>query len=60
MRKTYSKEFKIEIVRKIANNLTTVGQVAKEYHISFPIASRWVAEFNRYGNQPFRGLYSQT
>ena len=59
MRKTYSKEFKLEIVRKIANNLTTVGQVAKEYHISRPIVSRWVAEFNRYGNHAFRGHGNQ-
>lgn len=55
MRKTYNREFKLEIVRKIVTKETTVNAVASEYNISRPIVSRWVAEFNRYGNKAFSG-----
>lgn len=54
-RKTYSKEFKIEIAKKIAAKKITVSAVAFEYGISRPIISRWVSEFTRYGNQAFTG-----
>ena len=55
MRKTYDKAFKTEIVKQIVANKTTVSKVASEYKISRPIVSRWVSEFNRYGNQAFTG-----
>lgn len=55
MRKTYDRTFKLEIVRKIVAKETTVSSVASEYNISRPIVSRWVAEFNRYGNKVFSG-----
>ena len=55
MRKTYDKTFKIEIAKQIVDKKTTVSKVASEYMISRPIVSRWVSEFNRYGNQAFSG-----
>lgn len=55
MRKAYDRTFKLEIVRKIVAKETTVSSVASEYNISRPIVSRWVAEFNRYGNKAFSG-----
>ena len=55
MRKTYDKAFKIEIASQIVAKKTTVSAVASEYKISRPIVSRWVSEFNRYGNQAFAG-----
>lgn len=55
MRKTYEKEFKLEIARQITEKEITVSEVALEYKISRPIVSRWVSEFNRYGKQAFSG-----
>jgi len=55
MRKTYDQAFKLKIAKQIVNKETTVSQVAVEYHISRPIISRWLSEFNRYGNQAFSG-----
>lgn len=55
MKKTYDKAFKMQIAKQIAAKKTTVSEVAAEYQISRPIVSRWVSEFNRYGNQAFSG-----
>lgn len=55
MRKTYSKEFKISMCKSIASEKTTVTRVAKDYGISRPIVSRWLAEYKRYGNNAFSG-----
>ena len=55
MRKTYSKAFKINIIKQINNKQTTVSSVASEYGISRPIISRWVSEYHRYGNEAFSG-----
>lgn len=55
MRKTYDKEFKVKVTRDIINEFTTVGQVSKEFGITRPIVSRWVAEYKRYQNKAFTG-----
>lgn len=55
MRKTYDKAFKMEIAKKIVAQKTSVTALAAEYNISRAIVSRWVSEFNRYGNQAFNG-----
>lgn len=55
MRKTYSKEFKIDVCKSIVSKETTVSKVAKDYGISRPIASRWLSEYKRYGNNAFSG-----
>lgn len=55
MRKTYDKDFKIQIMQQIIDKKSTVSSFASEYNISRPIVSRWVSEFNRYGNQAFSG-----
>ena len=55
MRKTYDKAFKLEISKQIVAKKMTVSAVASEYKISRPIVSRWVSEFNRYGNKAFSG-----
>lgn len=43
MRKTYDKDFKLDIAKQIVAKKTTVSVVAEEYSISRPIVSRWVA-----------------
>ncbi len=55
MRKTYEKEFKLKICKEIKAKQTTVTEVSNEYGISRPIVSRWVSEYNRYGNKAFSG-----
>jgi len=51
----YEKEFKVQVCKKILNEESTVGETAKEYSISRPIVSRWVAEYRRYKNKAFSG-----
>lgn len=51
----YNKDFKIQICKAIEANATTVGKAAKEYAISRPIVSRWLAEYKKYGNKAFSG-----
>ena len=51
----YEKEFKIEVCKKILNEESTVGETAKEYSISRPIISLWVAEYRRYKDRAFSG-----
>lgn len=55
MRKTYDKEFKVKVAKDILNELTTVGQVSKEFGITRPMVSRWIAEYKRYKNKAFTG-----
>jgi transposase len=55
MRKTYEKEFKLEICKKIREGKKTVTEISKEYEISRPIVSRWMAEYKKYGNRAFKG-----
>ncbi len=55
MRKTYDREFKLNICWKINKKEVTVTEGANEYGISRPVISRWVSEFNRYGNKSFSG-----
>jgi transposase len=55
MRKVYDRDFKLKVSRDIKNGSRTVTEVAGEFGISRPIVSRWLAEFNRYGNKAFTG-----
>lgn len=55
MRKTYPKDFKVQICRDILTGQKTVGEISKEYEIARPIVSRWLAEYKRYGNNAFAG-----
>jgi len=55
MRKTYDKEFKVKVAKDIINELTTVGQVSKDFGVTRPMVSRWVAEYKRYKNKAFTG-----
>lgn len=55
MRKTYTKEFKIQICRSLTNGKTRIVDIANEYSISRPIVSRWLAEYKRYGSDAFTG-----
>jgi len=51
----FSKAFKVEVAKDIINELSMVGQVSKEYGITRPMVSRWVAEYKRYKNKAFTG-----
>lgn len=55
MRKTYPKDFKVQICQDILTGQKTVGEISKEYGIARPIVSRWLAEYKRYGNNAFAG-----
>ncbi len=55
MRKTYTKEFKLQICSSILNGQSKISEIANEYSISRPIISRWVAEYKRYGTNSFTG-----
>ena len=55
MRKTYSKEFKLQVCHSITTGKYTVTEVAKQYAISRPIVSRWLAEYKRYSKDAFTG-----
>lgn len=55
MRKTYDKEFKVKVAKNIINELTTVGQVSKDFGVTRPMVSRWVAEYKRYKSKAFTG-----
>lgn len=53
MRKTYSKEFKLQVCHSITTGKHTVTEVANQYAISRPIVSRWLAEYKRYSKDAF-------
>lgn len=55
MRKTYSKDFKLEICQSVCNGQARVNDIARQYAISRPIVSRWLAEYKRYGTEAFTG-----
>ena len=55
MRKTYSKEFKLQVCHSITTGKYTVTEVAKQYAISRPIVSRWLAEYKRYSKDALKG-----
>lgn len=55
MRKTYDKAFKVKVAKDIINELTTVGQVSKDFGVTRPMVSRWVAEYKRYKSKAFTG-----
>ncbi len=40
MRKTYTKEFKLQICSSILNGQSKISEIANEYSISRPIISR--------------------
>lgn len=55
MRKTYERDFKLKICQDIESGVASVGSIAKEYAVSRPIVSRWLAEYKRYGKKAFTG-----
>ena len=55
MRKTYTKEFKLEICRSVSDGEAKISDIARQYSISRPIISRWLAEYKRYGEDAFMG-----
>ena len=59
MKRQYDREFKLQKCKEITEEKTTVSKVAKEYSISRPIVSRWVAEYLRYQNKAFSGKGSR-
>lgn len=55
MRKTYERNFKLKVCKSIETQESTVGSIVKEYEISRPIISRWLAEYYEYGSKSFCG-----
>lgn len=55
MKKYYEREFKIQVCKEIEKGTSSVSYISKEYGISRPIVSRWLAEYQRYKNKAFSG-----
>ena len=53
IRKTYSKEFKFNVIDMYVNNNMGSVSIAKELGISKSIVQRWISHYNREG---FQGL----
>ena len=58
--KRYSREFKIELVRRIQESGRTQAEVAKELGIAANTVSRWVRQYRREKTEAFPGRGSQT
>jgi transposase len=53
IRKTYSKEFKLNVIDKYVNNHMGSTSIAKELGISQSIVQRWISHYKKEG---FQGL----
>ena len=57
--KRYSREFKIELVRRIQESGRTQSEVDKELSIAANTVSRWVRQYRSEKNEAFPGRGSQ-
>ena len=58
--KRYSREFKLEVIRRVRETGRTQAQVAKELGIAANTLSRWVRQFGNEKAEAFPGKGSQT
>jgi transposase len=52
--RTYSKEFKLQVVRELAGE-KTVAQLVREHQIDNTVISRWYREYEKHGEKAFGG-----
>ena len=54
-RKVYDKQFKIAAVKVALEKENTISQVANELGINGNVLSRWINEYEKYGESAFAG-----
>ncbi len=52
-RRTFSREFKLEVVREIATGAKRPAQVCREHDLAESVLSRWRQEYERRGEAAF-------
>ena len=53
-RRTFSKEFKLQVVRELQGD-KTVAQLVREHQIDPTVIARWYREYQNYGEKAFEG-----
>ena len=51
--RTFSREFKLDIVRQIENGLKRPAQICREHNLDHSVLTRWRAEFAARGEAAF-------
>ena len=59
-RRRYSREFKLEVVRRVQELGRTQAQIAEELGVSANTINRWMKEFGREKEEAFPGKGRQT
>jgi transposase-like protein len=53
-RRTYTREFKLMVVRQVARGEKRAAQVCREYDLASSVYDRWRVEYVRKGEQAFQ------
>lgn len=53
-KRMHSREFKLEVVRQMANGLKRPAQVCREYSLAESVLSRWRKEYQERGEAAFQ------
>ncbi len=53
-RRTYTREFKLMVVRQVARGEKRAAQVCREYDLPSSVYDRWRSEYARKGEQAFQ------
>ncbi len=53
-RRTFSKEFKLQIIRELEGS-TTVAHLVREHGIDGSVITRWHREYQKHGEKAFEG-----
>ena len=54
-RRSFSKEFKIDICKQIEEGRATRAQIVREHEISDNLLARWIAQYRKKGDDAFDG-----
>lgn len=54
-RRTYTREFKLMVVKQVAQGEKRAAQVCREYDLASSVYDRWRAEYEKKGEQAFQG-----
>jgi transposase len=54
MRRTFTKEFKRQVVEEILSGTTTTAAICRQYSIAYPVVARWKKDYamGRLDNEP--------
>jgi transposase-like protein len=56
--RTFTREFKLDIVRQIENGLKRPAQLCREHHLDHSVLTRWRREFQERGDAAFTAKQS--